>query len=224
MSIFRGWVGEKKATFAMWLSLDKEVYKRFHDVIIPASNGTTQIDHILVSKYGIFIIETKNKGGWIFGSEEQAKWTQTFHRKKYSFQNPLRQTYRQKKILAEFLPVDESNIHTVVFFVGSCKFKTQLPSNVLKSGLGRYIKRFVEPCLSEDEVHIIVKKLEQHNSKSELSTKDHVRSFKERLSSSTVCPKCGSSLKLKVAKKGPRAGSEFLGCESYPRCRFTRNA
>ncbi|MBK8202607.1 MAG: topoisomerase DNA-binding C4 zinc finger domain-containing protein [Bdellovibrionales bacterium] len=43
-------------------------------------------------------------------------------------------------------------------------------------------------------------------------------------SSSTVCPNCGASLKLKSAKKGPNAGSKFLGCETYPRCRFTRSA
>lgn len=224
LNIVKGPLGEKKVAFKMWLSLDKRIYKRFHNIIIPSSNGTTQIDHILISQYGIFIVETKNKGGWIFGDENQAKWTQTFYRKKYSFQNPLRQTYRQKKILAEFLPVDESYIHTVIYFVGNCKFKTQLPSNVIDSGLGKYIKMFDDQMLSQDEVNRFVKKLEQHTSESILSTKDHVRSLRERHNSSTVCPKCGASLKLKAAKKGPKAGSKFLGCENYPRCRFTRNA
>ena len=208
----------------MWLSLDKRIYNRFHNIIIPASNGTTQIDHLLVSPHGIFIVETKNKSGWIFGSENQAKWTQTLYSNKYSFQNPLRQTYRQKKILAEFLPVEESYIHTVIFFVGDCKFKTQLPSNVITSGLGKYIKKFVDQALSQDEINRIIKKLEQHISESTLTTRDHVRSLRERHSSNTVCPKCGASLKLRTAKKGSNAGSKFLGCENYPRCRFTRNA
>ena len=178
MSIFKGWFGEKKATFWMWLSLNSQVYNRFHNTIIPSSNGTAQIDHILVSRYGIFIVETKNKGGWIFGSENQAEWTQTIYGKKYSFQNPLRQTYRQKKILAQFIQVD---------------------------------------------VYRIIAKIGQHTNESQISTSDHVRSLHERHSSNTICPKCGSGLKLRVAKNGLRAGSNFLGCENYPRCRFTRN-
>ena len=223
MSIIKGWLGEKKTTFKMWLSLDKHIYNRFHNIIIPATNGTTQIDHLLVSPYGLFIVETKNKSGWIFGSENQAKWTQTLHGKKYSFQNPLRQTYRQKKVLAEFLPIEETHIHTVVFFVGDCKFKTQLPSNVLNSGLGKYIKRFVNQVLSQNEINRITTKLEQHTSESVLTNRDHVRSLRERHSSNTACPKCGGNLKLRTAKKGTKAGSQFLGCENYPKCRFTRN-
>jgi len=223
MSIFRGWFGEIKTTFNMWLLLDKKIYHRFHDVIIPSANGTTQIDHILVSLHGIFIVETKNTSGWIFGSEDQASWTQVLYGKKYSFQNPLRQTYRQKKILAQFLSVDESRIHTIIYYVGDCKFKTQLPSNVMRSGLARYIKRFTDQVLSQDESSRILKKFEQHTIESTLSTSDHVRSLQQRHNSNTNCPTCGASLKLKVAKNGPRAGKKFFGCENYPQCRFTRN-
>ena len=81
MKALIGWFGEKKTTFHMWLSLDSNVYRRFHDVIIPSKNGTTQIDHLLVSPYGLFIVETKNRKGWIFGSENQPKWTQTLYGK-----------------------------------------------------------------------------------------------------------------------------------------------
>jgi hypothetical protein len=43
-SILKGWFGEKPTQFGMWLKLGDE-YIRFHDVIVPAPNGTTQIDH-----------------------------------------------------------------------------------------------------------------------------------------------------------------------------------
>jgi restriction system protein len=224
MSALRGWFGEKKAAFNMWLSLDSSTYRRFHDVIIPSRNGTTQIDHLLVSPYGLFIVETKNKKGWIFGSGDQPKWTQTLYGKKYSFQNPIRQTFRQKKVLSEFLGVKESMIQSVIYFVGDCKFKTQLPANVISSGLGRYIKRFVNRIIMPEEIHRIVETLHQHLSESSLTTRDHVRSLRERHSSTTVCPKCGSNLVVRIAKKGPNAGSKFFGCENYPRCRFTKKA
>jgi hypothetical protein len=223
MTLFRGWFGEKKTIFNMWLSLDKKVYRRFHDVIIPANNGTSQIDHILVSPYGLFIVETKNKKGWIFGSEVQPKWTQSIYGKKYSFQNPLRQTYRQKKVLSEYLELHESVIHTVVFFVGDCKFKTYLPDNVINSRLGRYVKQFKERIISPEEMDRIVGTLERYVSDSSLTTRDHIRSLRERYNSTTVCPKCGSNLVERAAKTGPNTGSKFLGCKNYPRCRFTRN-
>jgi len=224
MRLLRGWFGEKKTTFNMWLSLDANIYRRFHDVIIPAKNGTTQIDHLLVSPYGLFIVETKNIKGWIFGSESQPKWTQSLYRKKYSFQNPIRQTFRQKKILSEYLDLDESILHTVIYFVGDCKFKTQLPANVINSGLGGYIKQFHSRILSPEEINRVIRALEQHVSESSLTTRDHVRSLRERHASNTICPKCGSNLVERTAKKGPNAGSKFFGCENFPRYRFTKNA
>ena len=222
MKFLRGWYGEKITTFKMWLWLNTETYRRFHDLIIPSKNGTTQIDHLLVSEYGLFIVETKNKKGWIFGSESQPKWTQTLYRKKYSFQNPLRQTFRQKKVLSEFLGLDESTVHTIVYFVGDCEFKTPLPANVMKSGLSRYIKRFTNRILTTEEVNRVTEALAQHISESSLTTRDHVRSLHKRHASTTVCPNCGSYLVERTAKKGPNAGSKFLGCENYPRCRFTK--
>jgi len=224
MKILRGWFGEKKATFNMWLTLNANIYRRFHDVIIPTKNGTTQIDHILVSPYGVFIVETKNIKGWIFGSEEQPKWTQSLYRKKYSFQNPIRQTFRQKKVLSEYLNLDESVIHTVIYFVGDCKFKTDMPPNVISSGLSSYIKKYNDHILASEEIDRIIKRINVHISESTLTTKDHIKSLRERHSSTTVCPKCGSNLVERTARKGPNAGSKFLGCENFPACRFTKNA
>jgi len=205
----RGWFGEKKTTFMMWLDLRKDVYRRFHNVIIPAKNGSAQVDHVLVSPFGLFIVETKNKKGWIFGSGDDAKWTQVIYGRKYPFQNPLRQTYRQKKILAEYLELDEFKIHTVVYFVGDCTFKTRLPDNVIGSRLGTYVKRFQERVLSAHEINRILHKLERHVSESSLTTRDHVQSLRERHCSTTVCPKCGSKLVERMARKGPHSGLKF---------------
>ena len=144
--------------------------------------------------------------------------------KSIRFKIRLRQTFRQKKVLSEYLELHESIIHAVIFFVGDCKFKTHLPENVISSRLGRYIKKFKDRILSPDEIDRIVGKLERHISESSLTTRDHVRSLRERHNSTTVCPKCGSNLVERAARKGANAGSKFLGCENYPRCRFTRSA
>ena len=217
--MFEGWFGEKKTQVKLWFSLNKELYRRFHDVIIPSSNGTTQVDHILVSPFGLFIVETKNKKGWIYGSESQSKWTQVVYKNKYSFQNPLRQTHRHKKVLSKFLDLNESNIETIVYFNGDSTFKTELPSNVLSSGLGRYIKQFQDIVLSNDEIERICSLLISTEGK--ISKREHIQSLHDRHTSDTVCPRCGSALVERTVKQGIRTGTQFIGCSGYPKCRFT---
>src|SRR5437868_4579974 len=106
----------------MWMFLDWNTYHRFHNLIVPIEQATTQIDHVLVSRFGIFVIETKNMGGWIFGTENDAQWTQVLFRKKFRFQNPLRQNYRHTTALAGFLGVEHSLFHSIAFFIGDCRF------------------------------------------------------------------------------------------------------
>lgn len=223
MSLFQGWLGEMKAIFYMWLSIDKKTYRKFHNLILPSVNGTTQIDHLLVSEYGLFIIETKNKRGWIFGSEYETEWTQTFYRQSFQFQNPLRQTFRQKKVLSEFLNLDEYCIHTVVYFVGNCSFRTAMPNNVIRSGIGKYVHSFREQILTEQNVDSILNTLNGHVSNSKLRRKDHLKSLHQRHTSLTTCPKCGLPLVERTARQGSNSGNKFLGCTGYPKCRFVKN-
>src|SRR5258708_39347972 len=61
-----------------------------------------------------FVIETKNMDGWIFGSVQQETWTQQFFKKKFKFQNPLRQNYRHTRCLAEFLNLDHDLLHSIL--------------------------------------------------------------------------------------------------------------
>jgi hypothetical protein len=78
-ALLKGWLGEKSTQFGVYmeLGLDANVYRRVHDLVLPSQGGPTQIDHVLVSVYGIFVIETKNMRGWIFGDERSLQWTQS---------------------------------------------------------------------------------------------------------------------------------------------------
>lgn len=50
LNFFKGWFGEKAATFGLWVHLDDSVYHRVHYLIVPAPDGTTQLDHGIVSR------------------------------------------------------------------------------------------------------------------------------------------------------------------------------
>ena len=159
--------------------------------------------------------------GWIFGSENQAKWTQQFHQKN-SFQNPLRQNFRHIKCLSEYLNVNETHFHSVVFFIGECEFKTDMPSNVLNKGFKAHIESYRIPVLAEPDLNLIMDAIQRLKNDPSLTKANHLKSLDDRHNSSTVCPKCGGKLVERTARRGPNAGSKFLGSSSYPKCKFTR--
>jgi len=223
-AFLKGWFGEKVTSFGMALSLDRRVYRRIDDLILATDTGTTQVDHILVSRFGIFVIETKNMRGWIFGGERDKQWTQVNFGRKDRFQNPLHQNYRHTRAIAEKLNIDHEAVHSVVFFIGDCEFKTAMPSNVLDRGLSSYIREYSEIWFSEDEVNDIDARLRSIKTHTLYTRTSHVRSLKERYSATDICPKCGGELVERVARKGRNAGGKFLGCSAYPKCRYTRDA
>ena len=210
--------------FGMWLKLEPEVYRRIYNVILPARNGTTQIDHVVVSIYGLFVIETKNMDGWIFGSAQQETWTQQFFKRKFKFQNPLRQNYRHTRSLAEFLKLDHDLLHSVVFFIGDVELKTPMPDNVLTKGLSNYIRRFTTPVLTTAQVVEIEHQLKTPQARAMVSRSEHLESLEARYESVTMCPKCGGALIRRLAKRGAMAGNAFYGCANYPKCRYAKNA
>ena len=220
-ALIKGWIGEKGTQFGMWLGLDSNVYRRIHNLILPAQGGTTQIDHVLVSVFGIFVIETKNMSGWIFGSERSPKWTQSLYGKKFQFQNPLHQNYRHTKALEEFLDLPESCFHPIVFFIGECELKTDLPANVLTRGLGNYIKSHSTQVFTPSEAGDIFSRLTNAKAAPVSTHSLHVSGLRERHHGDS-CPKCGAALVLRTASKGANAGNQFYGCSGFPKCRHTR--
>ena len=115
--------------------LNKE-YSVINDVTISDGKGsTTQIDHIIVSPYGIFVAEVKHYAGWLYGNSGQKQWTQKFPGKSFRFQNPLHQNYKHVKCIAGVLVENVPNLpaeslHCLIIFVGDFKFKTEFPANM----------------------------------------------------------------------------------------------
>ena len=227
-ALFKGWTGELKTKFINGLFFDKQ-YRRFNNVIIQTANGSTQIDHVIVSKYGLFVIETKDKTGWIFGDPKQDEWTQVIYKKKFQFQNPLRQNYRHTKSLSEFLGIEHDKIHSLVVFWGDCEFKSPMPDNVIKGGIfnGKfkgYIQSKKVTLFSPDEINRICSDLVSVKENAGfLSGWRHSKELKKKYNSTTTCPKCGEDLVKRISNRGKRAGKPFWGCSNYPRCRYVRD-
>ncbi len=111
-------------------------YTHYHNIVLKTAQGDlTEIDHLVVSPFGIFVIEVKNYQGWIFGTEHQEKWVVQHYRHKHQFQNPLRQNYKHTQAVAYVLDIDSKTepdkIYSVITFSERAQFKTPMPDNVL---------------------------------------------------------------------------------------------
>lgn len=211
-----------------------ESYVAFNDVYVPKKDGrTTQIDHIVVSPYGIFVIETKNYSGWIFGSERQKNWTQTIYKKKSKFYNPILQNESHVNALKHYLGQDLPMISMIVFSnAATFKFKESFEkAKVIQNRqLKKVIQQYTAPIISAQKINEIKQQLETLKNKpsTEMKSikKEHLQRVKQKANSnvtanaqhSIICPKCNSQLVVRQSKRG-----KFYGCASFPACRYTKN-
>jgi len=220
----KGIIGEFLVNTATSLKLDKKKYHLIKNVTLPTEDGTTQIDHIIVSEYGIFVVETKNMKGWIFGDAKQKFWTQKLYKHTNKFQNPLRQNYKHIKTIQNTLSIDQDKIFSVIVFVGDSKFKTKMPENV-RQGIGYidYIKSKTKKVIPDTKVNKIISEIESGRlSKSFKTHREHVKHVQNIIDKkSKQCPRCGGELVLRTAKKGASVGNQFYGCSNYPKCKYT---
>ena len=137
-------------------------YHLMNHVTLPFKEGTTQIDHILVSRFGVFVIETKEYKGWIFANPKHSTWTQVLFKNKFKFQNPLYQNQlhmRAVSDLLDFLP--SGAVKSAVIFSGAPEFKTPRPYGVFS--LREFIEHVREhstEVLSHNRVQFVVGRLE----------------------------------------------------------------
>lgn len=161
----KGKQGERFVSKELSRRLSGEGFLILENVTIESEPGdTTQIDHIVISRGGIFVLETKNMGGTIYGSETGAAWTQFIGGKKSVFQNPFRQNYKHVKVISNVTDVDLKNITSMVVMVGECKWKgKEAPSNLFFSAQKAvsYIVRASGEVFSDADIDRIAAEIEK---------------------------------------------------------------
>jgi hypothetical protein len=137
-------------------------YFLLNHLTVPTNEGTTQIDHILVSRHGVCVIETKDYSGWIFGGAEQRQWTQVIYRVRHRFQNPIHQNRRHVqavRAILDFLPSDA--VSSAVVFTGDAEFKTAKPVGVFDiEEFLNYVSGQVQEVMSQNRIQFCVGRLE----------------------------------------------------------------
>ncbi|ARF13594.1 hypothetical protein SporoS204_05115 [Sporosarcina ureae] len=161
---WRGAVGER--TIRKQLEKLGEEYRAYHDLYVEdAQYGLTQIDHVVVSKYGLHVIETKHYKGWIFGSENQKYWTQVIYKNKQKFYNPIRQNYGHIEALKSRLNLPNLPARSIIAFSNEVELKFKEPFRsaevVHYRGLVKAIQQDDRLRLTDNQVNGIISNLDQ---------------------------------------------------------------
>lgn len=216
----KGQFGEYATEFALTNHNLKGDFTVLKNVYLPLRQGTTEIDLVMIHEKGIFVFESKNYSGWIFGDLEQLNWTQSFpNGKKYTFYNPIRQNRTHISALASHLGKPVTAFTSYIVFSERCSL-AKVPANtaevviVHRPDMLKKLRAMLKqsmPVYSHEEIQDMASKLQKFTNKNVVEKQQHINDIK------TKCPFCGSELVLRNGKYG-----EFWGCGAYPKCRFTR--
>lgn len=215
-----GQFGEFSTEFALTNdNLDGELVV-LKNIYVPYRDKTSEIDLLMIHEKGIFVFESKNYSGWIFGNASQLNWTQSLQNgEKHHFYNPIRQNQTHIKALSEYLNMPISSFTSYIVFSERCSLKS-VPADtdqviiVRRPDMLKKLRAQLRLSINlypPEEMLQLVQKLQPLTSKSEAEKQQHIDDIKEK------CPFCGSELVLRRGKYG-----QFWGCSTYPKCKFTR--
>ena len=226
----KGAMGEKRVVRILE-KLPEEKYSVINNLLLNNNGYTSQVDHVVVSVYGIFVIETKTYQGIISGGENSEHWTQNIYGNKFEFRNPILQNYGHVKSLKQVLG-DYKNVPFISIIAFSRQADLRVSSNipvVYWSQILDVIRGYENPVIKESDVRRITRLLMASNTDSKETRKDHVKNVKannvkanvkkrQETIASGKCPRCGGDLVLRKGKFVP-----FYGCSNYPKCTFIQN-
>ena len=204
------------------------------NVYIPKDNGeTTEIDIIFVTKRAIFVIESKNYSGWIYGDDKSTFWTAVLSKNnKQRFYNPIKQNEMHIKWLKEYLKTDKLMYLSLIVFSNRCKLYVQGSADLVRTAVIKRDDLFFEvkkiwpqltDVITSGELFELKSKLEALTHVSQDTKQLHIETIRSKYSDeATICPWCNGKLVKRIVRKGPNAGKEFTGCENFPKCRYTK--
>lgn len=215
----RGWLGEFKVKLVIGKTEPGTRYVINDCKIRVSEDKTTQIDHIVVNKSGVFVIETKNYSGRIYGQENQQEWTQvlSYGKVKNKLYNPIKQNKTHVYNISQVVGADVPIISAVVFVQGNIQYINA--EGVYTLGGLKHLIKCGSAKLTESQMEDIYTKLSEVNDIT-ITRAEHIHNIQNLQTnvSKNICPRCGKKLVVRNGKNG-----SFMGCEGFPKCRFVKN-
>lgn len=222
-TLSRGEIGEKEVSYILHSVAQAYGGIVWDNYYFQGSRRSVQIDHIFINPNGVFVIETKNYAGYIYGTEKQREWTQVLAngKVKNKLYNPVMQNaghiYELRRILGRHVP-----IMGVVVFVKANIENVQAGGIITPEYLPNCLLCFNQGfAITQEQIQSIYVKLQKSYIQDENISAKHIQEVQEMLigvESNLVCPRCGGRLVLRRSAYG-----EFYGCSNYPKCTFKKD-
>ena len=220
--------------------------KVLRNIYLPKDNGeTSEVDVVFITQKGIFVFESKNYSGWIFGDEKSQKWTAMLpNKQKNQFYNPVLQNKTHVKWMRNYVG-DDVPLFSIIVFSERCELKKVTVESsdvkVIKRertyATVREIWNESPDVVSEEKINELYDNLSKLTNVDEAVKVAHIENINQRYKKEEgnqevpqkteqldlVCPRCGSTLVLRTAKNGENAGNQFYGCSAFPKCRYIKN-
>ena len=160
----QGAAGES-AVSSILSRLPKSQYKVINDVLIAKGSNTTQIDHVIVSSYGIFVIETKNYTGCLVGDEFDEHMDYYVGENRLSIYNPLKQNRSHVYSLMNALNISfKSSFIPILALSNNCQFEITTDTDVVHfSSLFNTILQYRTVVFSKEEMEEITERIKELN-------------------------------------------------------------
>ena len=184
---YRGKAGEC-AVNGFLFNLSKRDYRIEHDMRVRTAGGRpAQIDHLVFSRHGIFVIETKNYNGEVIGNVANSKWRIKYGKKVYTRENPLVQNKRHVEVLSTITELPVTSFFNIVVLFGGMKFKYKSHDNNYMSPwrMLKFIRRQEKVRFSHGQIGVVIDAVENARVKnvreaSEDVKQEHVANLRER--------------------------------------------
>lgn len=215
----KGWWGEQRVKLVLGRTKRGRRYVLNGMIIQFDHGGTTEIDHVVVNPRGVFVIETKNRAGKIYGTEEAEEWVQVLAGGKVrnKMRNPLLQNGAHVRHVSHVLAERIHVTSAVVFVQGNIQHIESSDVYTLR-GLRRLLRRGPDR-LSQRDMERLYVRLTDADRSDEISHRRHVQNIRDMQAKveDGICPRCGKPL---VERYG--GDRTFFVCSGAPKCKFSR--
>lgn len=262
---FIAWLmGEEPGLFEQWLHSDDPGHfgeylieyalnslpgysKQLCNVYLPYKGRTSEVDVIMLHETGIYVFESKNYSGWIFGDETGQYWTQFLNKNtKNRFYNPILQNKTHIRALRQYLQLnDKVRILSYIVFSQRCELKKVCEKSAntvvikrpdmlksIRAGIRGQTAVFSKEQI--DSMYEELLPLTDVTAEEKNAHIDKIQNIKPQLKEEKpakepektaviLCPKCGGPMILRTASKGANKGKKFYGCSNFPKCRAIIN-
>lgn len=166
--------------------------KTLHNIYIPYKGRTSEIDVLLIHEKGLYVFESKNYSGWIFGSADQKQWTQVLNRQtKNRFYNPIRQNATHIKAISQYLSIERECLKSYIVFSERCELKkvpedTQEYTILRRHHLLKALRKDIassDKIFTEDQINDIFNRLTPLTNVSDEVKQQHIDRIKEQMQS-----------------------------------------